>query len=305
MNRRVLADLLDGNSAETTRREVHRILGLLSPRPDTAAVNRVCDAVISLYTGRFPGYRSCSTGYHDLRHAMDTLLTMVRLVHGAVLDSNAWSGREILLALAAAGFHDAGYIQTAEERTGTGARFRRGHERRGEVFLRRHAEKLGLAEEEAKAAGLLVRCTDMETGVSSVPFTAPRLELLGRMLAGADLLAQLSDQVYLEKLPLLYAEDLESGEPRYAGVVDALGRAIDFHKAFAPYIARTLPGHDRLLRLHFTAGWEINANLYHLAIEGQHAYLGRVLDDPAATVESVLARLRRVGSAARTQRLHG
>ncbi len=303
MNRRVLADLLDPNRPDAVRRELHRILGLISPGLDQAAVDRVQDDLQCLYTGRFPGYRACSTGYHDLRHALDTMLAMARLIHGAALDSRVWTEREIVLALVAAGFHDAGYIQTAAERTGTGARFRVGHERRGAAFLARHAEKLGLAEEEANSAGLLIRCTDMAAGISAVPLAGQRLELLGRMLAAADLLAQLSDAVYLEKLQLLYAEDRESGDTRYADIVDALRQAVGFHAAFKTHIEKTLPGHDRLLRLHFEARWGTGENLYHRAIAGQHAYLDRVLEDPSAPAESVLARLRRVGSAARARGL--
>ena len=36
----------------------------------------------ALYSGEFPGFRACDTGYHDIQHVLDVTLAMARLLDG-------------------------------------------------------------------------------------------------------------------------------------------------------------------------------------------------------------------------------
>ena len=49
----------------------------------------------------------------------------------------------------------------------------------------------------------------------------PENEILGKMLGTADLLGQMSDRTYLEKLPFLYLEFKHAG-------IDGVGTELDF-----------------------------------------------------------------------------
>ncbi len=49
---------------------------------DVSSLVAVFDDVVSLFQGRFPGYKACDTPYHNLRHTTDVFLGMARLVHG-------------------------------------------------------------------------------------------------------------------------------------------------------------------------------------------------------------------------------
>ena len=288
--RRILADLIEADGPDAVINEVLTILKSAAPRLDPSPIVHGYRTMENLYSGNFPGYQACNTGYHDLSHAAGTFLTMARLIHGAILDSEKITEREILLALIAAGFHDAGYIQEVEDREGTGAKFKTGHEQRSIGLLARHAGEFGLTQSEAGSVGCLIRCTDMSANVTDVQFNNDRLELLGRMLAGADLLAQLSDQVYLEKLLLLYEEDQEADYRRYCNEVDTLRKALEFYEFFKRHLAQMLPQQDRFLRLHFETRWNISENLYREAISRHHAYLSPALN---ASEASVLRHLRR------------
>jgi hypothetical protein len=296
MKRRQLSDLFETGHADGIRKEVHRILGLISPGFDTGPFDRTYDAVCRLYHGSFPGYGRCNTPYHDLRHALETLLAMARLIHGSAIGSAGPAERDVILALAAAGFHDAGYIPEETEPERRGASFRTQHEARSMDFIERHAGDLGLAPEERDRVNRLIRCTDLssEGMPDRVPADAPAL--LGRMMAAADLLAQLSDPVYLEKLSDLYCEDLDSGGRQYTDRMDVLHKALRFQGFFKERLAGILPEHGRLLARHFAERWAIPADLYDQAIESQHAYLARVLAEQADTAH---AHLRRRGTAAR------
>jgi hypothetical protein len=301
MKRRILADLFEVDGPEAVSNEVLTILESAAPRLDSSPIMHVYRTMKALYSGGFPDYQACNTGYHDLSHAIGTFLTMARLIHGAVLDSEKITEREVLMALTAAGFHDAGYIQEAHDRQGTGAKFKIGHEQRSIGLLTRLAAGLGLSPDEADSAGCLIRCTDMSMSIADVPFPNDRIELLSRMLAAADLLAQLSDPVYLEKLLLLYEEDQESGERRYRRQVDTFRKALEFYELFKRHLARTLAQHDRFLTLHLKTRWNISDNLYRDAIARHHAYLSSTLN---ASETSVLAHLRRCGTLKALRSLH-
>jgi hypothetical protein len=288
--RRVLADLLEVQTTDAVLNEILSIFTSAAPRIDLSTIVHAYRTLEDLYGGAFPGYRSCNTGYHDLNHAVHTFLAMARLIQGATAAAEKMTDREILLALIAAAFHDAGYIQALEDRKGTGAKYKTGHEQRSIDWLDRHAAVLGLTPNDVRSVACLIRCTDMSTNIGEVPFTHGSKELLGRMLAGADLLAQLSEPVYLEKLLLLHKENLESGERRYGNEIDTLRKADEFYEFFKRHLAQTLPQAERFLMLHFETRWNIRDNLYREAITRQHAYLSTVLQ---ASEESILTRLRR------------
>jgi hypothetical protein len=293
MKRRILADLFDVDGSEAVLNEVLSILESTAPRLDPSPIMHVYRTMNALYGGGIPEYQACNTGYHDLGHALGTFLTMARLIHGAILDSEKITEREVLMALTAAGFHDAGYIQEAHDRHGTGAKFKTGHEQRSIGMLARLAGGLGLTPDEADSAGCLIRCTDMSAIIADLPFPNARIELLGRMLAAADLLSQLADPVYLEKLLLLYEEDQASGARRYRSPADTFRKALEFYELFKRHLERTLARHDRFLTLHFKTRWNISENLYREAIARHHAYLSIALNASEAPVP---AHLRRCGT---------
>jgi hypothetical protein len=235
-----------------------------------------------LYSGNFPGYRACNTGYHDFRHAIEAFLAMSRLIHGAVLDSESISERQIITALIAAILHDVGYIQEESDAQGTGAKHKADHEQRSMDFLSRHGFKFGLSAEEIAAGRIIILCTDMDTDIKTISFPTPRIELLGKLLGTADLMAQLAERKYLEKLLYLYYECKEAGVGDYESELDILRKAVNFYDFFEERLRTTLGGVDRIMQLHFASKWGINKNLYHEAINKQKDYLLKILKIPDA-----------------------
>jgi len=92
----------------------------------------------ALYSGEYPGYRACDTGYHDVQHVMDVTLAMARL-----LDGYQRVGREPLnerlfrLGVVLALYHDCGYIRRSNDtRHRNGAEYTLTHVTRSARFLR-------------------------------------------------------------------------------------------------------------------------------------------------------------------------
>mgnify|MGYP001812717163 CR=1 FL=1 len=281
-NSKDISKLLAVGSSEEVLSEVLEILKRISSDFNTEPIRKVFDAVERLYGGNFPGYKACNTGYHDFRHAIEAFLAMSRVIHGAVLDNESFSERQIITALIAAILHDVGYIQEESDTQGTGAKHKADHEQRSMDFLSRHGSKFGLSDEEIAAGRAIILCTDMDTDITTIAFPSPQIELLGKLLGTADLMAQLAEQTYLEKLLYLYYECKEAGVGDYDSEVDILRKAINFYDVFEARLRTTLGGVDRFMQLHFASKWGINQNLYHEAINNQKEFLLKILKIPDA-----------------------
>lgn len=273
-----LSDYVRMDSSEAVLYEVQVILDLISTGFNTAPVDAAFKSTVNLYMGDYPGYRACNTKYHDLRHITDTFLAMARLIHGAVAGGEDFTDRQIVLGLIAALFHDAGYIQEEHDREGTGAKYTTNHVQLSMNFLERHGAELGLSNEEVTAGRAMIFCTDIAVDISTIiAFPSARIELLGKMLGTADLLAQMADRTYLEKLLFLYDEFRKAGIGGYESHIDLLRKTVRFYDFTVQRLETVLDGTDRFMISHFARRWNINANLYHEAIEKQKNYLKQIL----------------------------
>lgn len=274
------ATLIRMDSPEAVLEEVQVILKLISPDFDNKPVALAFNTTVNLFNGNYPGYRACNTEYHDLRHTTDAFLSMARLIHGAVLDGENFSDRHIILGLIAALLHDAGYIQEEHDIEGTGAKHTINHVQRSMDFLKHSGPEHGLTDTEIAASQTMILCTEFAVDITTVEFPGAEIELLGKMLGTADLLAQTADRTYLEKLLFLYREFKEAGIGDYQSEVDLLKKTIGFYDFIASRIATVLDATDRFMHSHFASRWNINENLYQRAIEKQRDYLKQILEIP-------------------------
>ena len=277
MNRRRITDLFQIDSSKTLLNEVLVILDLISSDVDSESVGNIFNVAEGLYNGNYPGYSACTTDYHDLNHAHNVFLAMARMIHGAVCEGQIFSQRQIVLGMMAAILHDAGYIQKDSDREGTGAKYTAVHEKRSMDFLARHGEEFGLSADEIAAGCSIILCTDIDNDISKIAFPSAQIELLGRLLASADLLAQLSDQNYLEKLLFLYYEYKEAGDGNFKSEFDMLKKAVAFYEFSEHRLQSLLHQAGRFMQSHFAARCNISKNLYQDAIKRHQHYLFKVL----------------------------
>jgi hypothetical protein len=292
MNNRRINDIFQIDSPETLIGEVLEILNVISPDADTNSIRNVFSAADKLYRGQFPGYRACNTGYHDLQHAYDALLATARLIHGSVIDGRFFSARNIVAGLTAALLHDAGYIQEASDTRGTGAKYKAIHEQRSMEFLKRHGPGFGLSSRQIDDGLTIIACTEMARDISTVSFASAEIELLGRMLATADLLSQLADRAYLEKLPLLYKECEEAGSNEYKDELDLIRKAVTFYDVAAQRLQTVLASADRFIRQHFQQRLGVAENVYQNVIDSQKDFLISILNIPDSDPREHLKRWR-------------
>ena len=285
-----LHDLVQMDSPEAVLDEVRIVLRLISPDYDVAPVTDAFMTTVDLYEGRYPGYQACNVEYHDLNHITDTFLVMVRLIHGAVVDGESFSDREIAIGLIAALLHDAGYIQEEHDNVGTGAKYTTIHVQRSMAFFGAYGKKYGLSNEEITAGQSMIYCTDLSVDISTISFQSAEVEVLGKMLGTADLLGQMSDRKYLEKVLFLYYEFKEGMVDGYEGEVDILRKTVRFYDFISQRLETALDGVDRFILPHLVDRWDIHVDLYHEAIQKQKNYLYQILAIPNSDLRDYLRR---------------
>jgi len=302
MQDKQLSELVDTNPPENALNEVRIILRMISPDFDFYPISQAFTTVVRLFSGSYPGYRACNTKYHDLHHTMDAFLAMTRVVHGAWIHGEHFTHRQIVLGMICALFHDTGYIQEEHDTEGTGAKYTADHVERSAEFLTRHGSDHGLSEKEIESGRAMIFCTDIGLDISTIVFPSEKTEFLGRVLCAADLMAQLADRAYLEKLLFLYHEFREADVGEYEDELDLLRKTAGFYELIGQRLETILARVHRFMALHFESRWNLHANLYQQAIERQKDYLFRILNlrgsDP-------LQYLRREGIVKKVREKHG
>ena len=166
--------------------------------------------VISLFRGEFPGYCAIKTPYHDLRHTMDVFLCSVRLMHGTHLSGTKLKDQEITLIMLATLMHDIGYAQFQHENSGTGAQFTLTHVGRGINFMKSYLAEHDFPAEFAVPLECLMSSTNPGIAFEEITFPDQRTRLLAQIVGSADIVGQMSDRTYLEKLLFLFLEFREA-----------------------------------------------------------------------------------------------
>ena len=268
------------------------------PGADLSPLRQAFDDFQALFQGRYPGYFACDTLYHDLRHTLDMTLALARLVDGhdrMIGGSNRLGPRRAMLGVLVALLHDSGYLKrTSEAGVDNGAVFTKVHVSRSADFIAQYLPRVGFAEE-APLAARLVHFTGYEMDVDDIQVDDSRDRVVGWMVGTADLIGQMSDRMYLEKVHRFLYEEFVWGQiarevmpdgrevVRYVSADDLIIKTPGFYE----YVARTridkkLGGVDRYAEAHFGG-----ASLYQSEIDRNMDFLRQTIE----TAE--LHRLRR------------
>jgi len=247
--------------------EVKTIVSAIYPEFDFETVERVFADVINLFNGNYPGYRKCNTRYHNLKHTTDAMLAMTRLMHGAVLAGKLISRDNIFLGIVSALLHDTGYIQEAHDTEGTGAQYTLVHITRSIEFMKGYFRSQEWASLNVQSGEAILCCTGLNAKIDEILFESGEVVLLGKMMGSADLLGQMADSTYLEKLPALYQEFVEGQVSGYGSELDLLKTTPSFYRIVQQRFAGEFSGVNRFMTDHFRERWGIEDDLYQEAIE--------------------------------------
>jgi hypothetical protein len=263
-----LYDLTDTNSPAETIAEITNILLLLEPRPDPLPVESVFKDVLRLFKGEFSGYRASNTKYHNLEHTSSTALAAARLIHGLHVQGSVFSPSIVQLCLVGALFHDTGLIQTEKETEGTGAQYTIGHEERSIAMMTKYLAENGYSREDIRDCSHMIKSTELFLSLEDIPFESEEVRTMGKVLGTADLVAQMSDRDYQEKLPLLFLEFQEAGMEEFETPLELFKKTEEFYRTVArKRMANELGGVSAAAVFHFRERWKIDRNLYEESVK--------------------------------------
>lgn len=285
-----LSILVDMENPQSVLEEVKTIIFMMFPRFDFRRIDRVFKDIVRLFNGEYPGYRKCTTEYHDLRHTTDAFLAMARLIHGVMVAGKELTGEGVNLGLICTLMHDTGYIQTLDDDYGTGAKYTRIDTRRSIGFMDKYLTENGFSMEHFRHYPQILMCTGLDKKVSRIEFRSQEVALLGKMLGTADLLGQMADRIYLEKLLFLYYEFKEASIIEYDSEFDLLKKTIDFYEMTRKRLSIELGGINEYMHYHFKVCWNVDRDLYMEAVEKNIEYLTFLLDKHEADYREHLSR---------------
>lgn len=269
--------LLDIRDKNLVIQETKYTVSSIEPQFDFRHFERAFQDMERLFRGHYPGFRACNTDYHDFRHTLHVLLAMARLMHGAALEGMSFTEKEINLGLISALMHDTGYIQPKDDTEGTGAKYTLVHVRKSILFVRNHYRNDGYFQDELANFSDIINCTAISVSMDSIRFASANMEALGKMLGTADLLGQMADRLYLEKLIPLFKEFEEGKVPGFASEYDLFKKTSNFYHVAQTRLKKDLGNVQRFMVSHFRERWNMEKNIYQEAIDGNINYLRFVL----------------------------
>lgn len=291
---KTLHDLCPSTEVEDVFIEIRHIVGTMVPAFDFQLLERLHGDIQRLFAGSYPGYQASNTKYHDIKHTYAVALAVVRILDGLRLHGQEFTPQHIELALCCAFFHDSGLLQQTADRQGTGAKYTIGHEERSIKLLRDYLADCQVPPLAMDDCGQVIRCTILSGHPRALEFHDPLMRTIGLVLGAADLLAQMCDRHYLEKLPDLFQEFKEGGLPGYASEMEVIDKTEDFYHSVAiKRLRHDLNNIGQHVHLHFLGRWGIDRDLYTDGIEQNMYYLRTVKDQCSGRYECYQKFLRR------------
>lgn len=288
-----LYDMVDPADAECVLREAEQCLHEFFPDLDSSLLRRAFADVQRLFLGQYPGYRASNTKYHDFEHTCSVVLAQTRLIHGAMSEGVVFAEIDAVKGLLASLYHDVGLIQSEDDTLGTGAKYTVGHEERSIQFMRQNLEG-SLPDDDIEDMADCIRCTILAMPPARIAFRSDAMRLMGWFLGSADLLAQIADRYYLEKLLLLFEEFKEARLPGYDTAFDLLVKTRGFYQDVArKRLDNDLGRVDRYMRAYFKHRFDVDRDFYAEAIHRNLDYLDTIVSTCREDIECFMHGLRR------------
>lgn len=286
-----LSRLIDGDNPVVVIAEAGRIFRFWFDEAAWEPVGKAAAEIVELFLGHFPGYHACDTDYHDIRHTTDVLLATARIADGVFLERGPFAPELAQSLFIAAVCHDTGYIRKIDEAGGTGARFTSVHVQRSADFIKAHGFRWGFDAAMTSSAARMIFATGLKGEFGEQDWSAVREREAGAVLASADLVGQMADRAYLEKLLFLYYEFKEAGFPGYETEFDILRKTMGFYELTIKRLDDSLGGIRLFARKHFDERWGVDRDLYAESMGRQMDYLQSILDDASTNFRKKLKRL--------------
>lgn len=248
----------------------------------------------NIFNGTHPDFEENSNKYHNLRHTYSVVLATVRLFHGLSAQGCRFTGQTILNGIISAYFHDTGLLLRSVDSAENGAEYLLGHETRSIQVLKTYLESIGLDSSTIADSSSIIRCTNIELALDSIPFRSEEMRRAGQIVGTADIVAQMADRFYLEQLPHLYQEKKIGGLKEHESVFELMKETTDFyHDVIRKRLEISFDNVGQAMRHHFKTRWDLDMDLYGRNIERNVKYLQTIVEKCKHDPEKIWGYLQR------------
>jgi hypothetical protein len=262
---------------------------------DPEFIRQVHYHIQELFSGMYPGFQANSTKYHNLRHTQSVVLATIRLFHGLMLDNHRFPPRVIEQCLLSAYFHDTGLLLQTSETADSGASYTKFHEIRSIRFLHQYLDSRKAPKNFRDNCATIIKFTNLRIDPNTLQIPSDEIGLCGRILGSADILAQMANRYYLERLPLLHQEHLTGGIHDHASALDLLRHTANFYQnIIEKRLQETFGNIAKSMRTHFLNRWQIDQDLYRININKNIKYLKKIVTECTVEIECLEKYLRRI-----------
>jgi hypothetical protein len=275
----LLADLVNMDNPHAIFKEVKTILSITVRDFDMKPLSLIYSDIIKLFSGQYHDYSGCTTEYHDLQHTTDSFLSITRLIHGAHVCGVNFTPENISLAFISSLMHHTVYIHKKNDNEGTGAKYTLIHVDRSISFVKKYLMDNGYTKQDYEFCKNIIKCSNLSLKLKEINFVSEQHELLGKMLGTSDIIGQIADRTYLEKLLFLFREFNECRVMGYKNELDLLKKTISFYEASKTRLANELGNVKSFMPYHFKIRWKMNQDLYKLSIDSNIKFLQHILQN--------------------------
>jgi len=295
MNHQQKTKIFESGASSDPFDEILSLAALIQPSFDPAMLRQLHHDVARLFAGTYPGYRGSTTRYHNLKHTCSVVLATARLLHGLTCTGQHISLHVLELALYSAYLHDAGLLTETSDKAISGAIYTQMHEERSIALMQHYLTSNNLSDLLIQECSSVIKCTDLTLDPEEISFPSPEAKLAGYVLGSADILAQMADRYYLERLPFLFQELKEGGIETRDSAIDLIQETtIFYHNIIIERLEKAFSNTAQAMRAHFHQRWQINENLYYTNIEKNITYLKKILQLCEDELEDLSTFLKRI-----------
>jgi hypothetical protein len=160
--------------------------------------------------------------------------------------------------------------------------------------MKEYLSDKGFTAEEVVDCSHIIMSTKLSLPLDEIPFRAEGIKEMGKIVGSADLIAQMSDRNYLEKLPLLFLEFKEAGMEGFETPLELFQNTEEFYHFVArARLAEDLGNVSSSALYHFRSRWGIDRDLYAESMKNNIKYIKEATESCTESYQCVMGKLRR------------
>lgn len=278
LNQQQLTKIFESGTTCDPLDEILSLVAMTQPAFNPSLLNKLSHDVTRHFCGNYPGFRASTTPYHNLKHTTSVALATARLLHGLTCTGQDIPIQVMEQALYSAYFHDTGLLMETSDRGTSGAIYTQNHEERSITFMTQYLAENNLSNILSLECSAVIECTNLTLNPKDITFPSPASKLAGYILGSADILAQMADRYYLERLPFLFQELKEGGLKDHDSAIALIKDTTFFyHNIITERLEKSFANTAEAMQAHFHQRWQINDNLYYTNIAKNIDYLKKIL----------------------------